>query len=716
MSLVQAAQNADSAFSEIPIIDLTEVSNPDPVVQRSLAGQVRDACINVGFFYGTNLRLHAFVELEPIFTTTSHTCIEQLDIKKTPNFKGYTAVLSSNNDPANSGDMHEGFEFGWEELDADKTANDPRRANDGVMAGANVWPSEAPGFREGMLPYYHAAVHLGKSLFPLFALALDLPSDFFDDKTRNSAAIMRALHYPPQTGPVDDRVIGIGAHTDFECFTMLWQEPGIQALQVLNANKKWIDAPPIPGTLVINLGDQFARWTNDVFRSTVHRAINRSGVRRYSIPLFFGTDYDVRLEPISSCVSEERPLHYDVVTAGEYVKARLQATSCYQIILKFVFYPGLGTTRDSSNSRRRPASMSTCGARNYQITVTALWAESILYGLYTILFAGSVYILAFQRPKRSYLAISITLYVAITASMILRLIQILMGPRTTTNSYLVDGVGYSCSSEPQSSEEIHEAWMTDLTNAIIDATNALAQIAADGLLIYRCFIIWNRKRYVVLPLATLLLATTACNLSHVYYDCELYKMVDHPSLPDTPPPRWFQLVYLSSAFNTTSNALALATTLRCSISAAARIWWVSRELGRNLKTLSGNIYKSAILMIVESGAIFSSGLIATLIVQQTAPDYSVIFTYAVNPLLGIAPTLIIVRVGMGHAFEVTHVAAFQSTLLRAGTWTAPTALTLCVASSTGSSESSACETRAKYSPVNQPNAVDSSNDHDHDTA
>ncbi|KAA1472217.1 Clavaminate synthase-like protein [Dentipellis sp. KUC8613] len=331
MSLVQAAQNADSAFSEIPIIDLTEVSNPDPIVQRSLADQVRDACINVGFFYVKNHGVpedtlsRALDSMKEYFSLPAETK-SKLDIKKTPNFKGYTAVLSSNSDPANSGDMHEGFEFGWEELDADKIANDPRRANDGVMAGANVWPSEAPGFREGMLPYYHAAVHLGKSLFPLFALALDLPSDFFDDKTRNSAAIMRALHYPPQTGPVDDRIIGIGAHTDFECFTILWQEPGIQALQVLNANKKWIDAPPIPGTLVINLGDQFARWTNDVFRSTVHRAINRSGVRRYSIPLFFGTDYDVRLEPISSCVSEERPLHYDVVTAGEYVKARLQAT------------------------------------------------------------------------------------------------------------------------------------------------------------------------------------------------------------------------------------------------------------------------------------------------------------------------------------------------------------------------------------------------------
>jgi len=174
--------------------------------------------------------------------------------------------------------------------------------------------------------FSYVAVKLGKSLFPLFAQALNLPENFFDDKTQHSAALMKLLHYPPQSGAVDERIIGIGAHTDWECFTILWQEPGIQALQVLNSEQKWIDVPPVPGTLVINLGDQFARWTNDTFKSTLHRAINRSGVRRYSMPLFFGTDYNVRLEPIPSCVSPERPPKYEVITAGEYVKSRLQAT------------------------------------------------------------------------------------------------------------------------------------------------------------------------------------------------------------------------------------------------------------------------------------------------------------------------------------------------------------------------------------------------------
>ncbi|RDX48840.1 Clavaminate synthase-like protein [Lentinus brumalis] len=317
MSLVQAAHEAEAAeaFEHIPVIDLKDVDSPDPEVRKALGGQVRDACINVGFLYVKNHGIPevtidiALAASKEFFSLPLEKKME-LDITKSANFKGYNPILSSNNDPGNGGDLHEGFE----------------RANDGAMAGANVWPADAPGFRESVLGYYHAAVNLGRKLFPLFALALDLPEDFFADKTKNAAAIMRVLHYPPQTGPVDDRVIGIGAHTDFECFTVLWQEPDIQALQVLNKQKQWIDAPPIPGTLVVNLGDQFARWTNDVFKSTVHRAINRSGVRRYSIPLFFGTDYDVKLEPIPSCVSPDRPLKYEVVTAGDYVKERLKAT------------------------------------------------------------------------------------------------------------------------------------------------------------------------------------------------------------------------------------------------------------------------------------------------------------------------------------------------------------------------------------------------------
>jgi isopenicillin N synthase-like dioxygenase len=151
---------------------------------------------------------------------------------------------------------------------------------------------------------------------------------------------MRLLHYPPQYGEVDDRVIGIGAHTDWECFTILWQQPDIQALQVLSPqDKKWIGAPPVEGTLVINLGDQFARWTNDIFQSNVHRAINRSGVERYSIPLFFGTDYDVALEV--SFILAYPFIHHMPRCLCYLLLARLASCSNISLFLLFVLCPVL---------------------------------------------------------------------------------------------------------------------------------------------------------------------------------------------------------------------------------------------------------------------------------------------------------------------------------------------------------------------------------------
>ncbi|KAI6144532.1 hypothetical protein BKA82DRAFT_154554 [Pisolithus tinctorius] len=322
MSLAETAASVSGAFDSIPIMcDM----RPTPEERAALARQIRDACMNVGFFYISNHGIpqetigKVFSAVEAYFSLPVETKMKKL-YHGDGNFMGYEPVLGSNVDPVNRGDLHEGFLFGWEELVP--AENDDKRANDGAMAGANVWPSEPAGFREACLNYYHAAVGVGKVLFHLFALALDLPETYFDDKTRNSAASMRVLHYPPQTGPEDDGIVGIGAHS--ECFTILWQEPDIQALQLLNSEKQWVKAPPIPGTLVINIGDQFARWTNDVFRSTVHRAINRSGVRRYSIPLFFGTDYHVQIKPMPSCVSPERPPKYEPIAAGDYIHQRLQ--------------------------------------------------------------------------------------------------------------------------------------------------------------------------------------------------------------------------------------------------------------------------------------------------------------------------------------------------------------------------------------------------------
>jgi len=169
---------------------------------------------------------------------------------------------------------------------------------------------------------------LGNTLLRGFALSLDLEEDFFLEKFNRAAGWLRLLHYPPQRRIEADRSIGVGAHTDYECFTIRAQDDN-SGLQVQNLNGEWIAAPPIRGTFVINIADLMARWTNDVFRSTMHRAVNLSGQDRYSIPFFLGPNADTMVSCLSSCVSPgASPKHPPIVTS-EWILARVLGSQPY---------------------------------------------------------------------------------------------------------------------------------------------------------------------------------------------------------------------------------------------------------------------------------------------------------------------------------------------------------------------------------------------------
>jgi len=178
-------ERTESTFQHIPVIDFALATSSDPKARRALANLIRDACVNVGFFYLKNhgipeVTITATIEAANKFFSLPAASKIELDIHNSSNFKGYTALLGENANPKNKGDLHEGFDLGWE---PEHQSNQPLR-DDREMSGANVWPdaSTLPGFKESILAYYHATVRLGQSLFPLFALALDLPEDFFDDK------------------------------------------------------------------------------------------------------------------------------------------------------------------------------------------------------------------------------------------------------------------------------------------------------------------------------------------------------------------------------------------------------------------------------------------------------------------------------------------------------------------------------------------------------
>jgi isopenicillin N synthase-like dioxygenase len=251
-------------FTEIPVIDFAPMASGDALARQAVGDAVRDACTRVGFFYVKNHTVQQAV-IDRTFAA-AHRFFDlplekklAVDVANSPNLRGYTKLLGENTDPTARGDLHEGFDLALElpESDPDVQA--------GLFGyGPNQWPDDLPGFREALLAYHAAMRQFGKKIFAAFALALELDEDHFEPLIAKPMAHMRVLHYPSQDGPVDERQIGIGAHSDYECFTVLCTDD-VPALQVLNSAGQWIQAPPIPGAFIVNVGDLMARWTNDYF-------------------------------------------------------------------------------------------------------------------------------------------------------------------------------------------------------------------------------------------------------------------------------------------------------------------------------------------------------------------------------------------------------------------------------------------------------------------
>jgi isopenicillin N synthase-like dioxygenase len=160
-----------------------------------------------------------------------------------------------------------------------------------------------PGFNSTIAKYYSSILQLAKHLFRLFALSLDLNEDYFDSMMQHPGGISRLLYYPPAKNPkpLDTSVphseeeIGLGAHSDYECFTILLSS-SLSGLEILSPEDRWVEATGVEGGFTVNVADFLMRWTNGVYRSTVHRVVNRSETERYSVPFFFSIDYEKVVE------------------------------------------------------------------------------------------------------------------------------------------------------------------------------------------------------------------------------------------------------------------------------------------------------------------------------------------------------------------------------------------------------------------------------------
>ncbi len=321
MDEVGAGRVHVAAFEEVPQIDLGPMFGEERQARRRVGDAVRDACIDVGFFYIRNHGVpqatvdETFRQMARFVALPEH-AKRRIHASKSRYFRGYSGLFEEQHDATTDYyEPHEVIDFGRE-----NQPGDPPECEASLLYGPNLWPADMPGFREAVEAYYAAMLEASNALLRAFALALALPEDYFLDKFDRAAGALRLLHYPPR--PSDETRLGVGAHTDYEMFTILAQDanPG---LQVLNGVGRWIDIPPVAGTFVVNIGDLMARWTNDRFTSNIHRAANRTGRNRYSIPFFMGSNVDTEIRCLESCTGADDPPKYPPVLAGAHIEARL---------------------------------------------------------------------------------------------------------------------------------------------------------------------------------------------------------------------------------------------------------------------------------------------------------------------------------------------------------------------------------------------------------
>lgn len=311
----------------LPIIELSGLVAGDAATESRVAEEIRAACLTHGFFYVRNHGvgddiIRRTVEQAQLFFRQP--IEEKLKAKVNMRHRGFNALGDALMYEAKKPDYKEFFSIGLE-----LPEDDPDVVAGQALRGPNNWPPGKPEFRAALSAYYDAMGACGAIILRCVARSLGAAPDFFADKYRKRLQRTQIIYYPPQPESLGEDQFGVAPHTDFGCLTLLWQDDS-GGLEVYDrATRGWIAAPPLPGTLVVNVGDLLGRWTNDRYASTPHRVVNRSGHERFSIATFYDPDYTAIVDPRDIGVAESE-CRYPPIAAGDHILGRIQRSFGYR--------------------------------------------------------------------------------------------------------------------------------------------------------------------------------------------------------------------------------------------------------------------------------------------------------------------------------------------------------------------------------------------------
>jgi isopenicillin N synthase-like dioxygenase len=308
----------EDGVSTLPIVDISAFYSDDPVAKLNVGRQIGITVMKTGFLYVENHSvsqqlIDQVYEYVRIFFALDEQEKLRYYIGNSPNHRGFVPVTEKGDYGDEPGDRsYEAFD-----MSLDMSYADYLKCKPNPLSGPNVWP-EVAGFRACLTRYYNEIRRLGDCLCEAFEIALNMPAGFFGKHMKHPTSQLRLIHYIPQSKR--QRQVYMGAHTDYECFTLLHTQQ--QGLQFLDKSNQWVDAPLIEGAFLVNIGDLLEAWSNGRFVATPHRVVT-DGTERYSIPFFMSTDYETVIEPIRRANGKGKSDKYAPFVAGEHLMGQL---------------------------------------------------------------------------------------------------------------------------------------------------------------------------------------------------------------------------------------------------------------------------------------------------------------------------------------------------------------------------------------------------------